>query len=599
MTFVSYWREHGWFRSAVAVSGVVLFFLIAIIYIGHYYQTRIANTQMNEFCRELAESIVGSITHSLSVGNNDAVREQFKKLEKRLPGTDVFVYDFTGKIAFSTESGKVGTSFYDYLDDEALVEMSRRMIREDHSEKSFEKEISNDLYKGIVIPSLNEPSCYHCHGKSRAVLGGTAVMVNTNDTRDIIKNSRNISLITGAVAIIAVVCLIYFIFARMASRITVSVDSIRETSETAAGSAESLKQTTKAMREHAHKGNDIAVSVSTGAREVTEHISNIASASEEVGARINDVNSNSERVSEEIDLVNSNLSEVSAGMESVAAAAEQMSTSVDSVATAMEQMYASQHEVAKNSGRCATMTNTATADAAKTSEIVNDLGRAAGEIQSVVDLINSIASQTNLLALNAAIEAAGAGEAGKGFAVVANEVKELAKQTSGAIEDIRTKVEGMQENTKRAIEAIEAITGVITEIDDSMSSIASAVEEQTATTNEVSENISESAESAGTVAENINQAAEKVKAVSGSMDKIASFERDVSKSLREITVTAGEITKDVASSSEGTRQVSGKIDKLAAIYSDNVKMCDGQKSKAEEMDRIAGKLRQEMERFKI
>ena len=72
-------------------------------------------------------------------------------------------------------------------------------------------------------------------------------------------------------------------------------------------------------------------------------------------------------------------------------------------------------------------------------------------------MIQDIAEQTNLLALNATIEAARAGEAGKGFAVVATEVKELAKQTAEATEDIRQRIEAIQNSSHEAIQSISEI----------------------------------------------------------------------------------------------------------------------------------------------
>lgn len=89
------------------------------------------------------------------------------------------------------------------------------------------------------------------------------------------------------------------------------------------------------------------------------------------------------------------------------------------------------------------------------------LNSAAAEIGKVVDVIQEIAEQTNLLALNATIEAARAGESGRGFAVIATEVKVLAKQTADATQDIRSRIDAIQESSKEAVSAIREITVAI------------------------------------------------------------------------------------------------------------------------------------------
>jgi len=118
-------------------------------------------------------------------------------------------------------------------------------------------------------------------------------------------------------------------------------------------------------------------------------------------------------------------------------------------------------------------------------------------------VITSIAEQTNLLALNATIEAARAGEAGKGFAVVANEVKELAKETSKATEDISHKIDAIQTDTAEAVKAVGQIREIIGQVNDIATTIAGAVEEQTATTNEMARSVQEAATGTGQIAENI------------------------------------------------------------------------------------------------
>ena len=100
-----------------------------------------------------------------------------------------------------------------------------------------------------------------------------------------------------------------------------------------------------------------------------------------------------------------------------------------------------------------------------------------------------------------------AGDAGKGFAVVATEVKELAKQTAAATEDIRRRIEGIQSSSGQAVRSIGEITEVIKKVNDVSRTIASAVEEQSITTREIAKNVAETSTAAETVARGVAESA--------------------------------------------------------------------------------------------
>src|SRR5216684_1836644 len=227
---------------------------------------------------------------------------------------------------------------------------------------------------------------------------------------------------------------------------------------------------------------------------ITQNAVQVASASEELNTTSQQITANSEETSAQADVVSK--------------AAHAVSQNLQTVATGAEEMGASIKEIAKNASDAAKVATSAVRVAETTTATVSKLGESSTEIGQVIKVITSIAQQTNLLALNATIEAARAGEAGKGFAVVANEVKELAKETAKATEDISRKIEAIQTDTKAAVDAIGTISGVINQINDISSTIATAVEEQNATTNEMSRNVSEAAQGSGEITSNITGVAE-------------------------------------------------------------------------------------------
>ena len=190
--------------------------------------------------------------------------------------------------------------------------------------------------------------------------------------------------------------------------------------------------------------------------------------------------------------------------QAVAAASEQATRNVQTVADSAEQLSSSIREIAVRVQESSAIAGQAVQQAAAANATMLKLGTSSQEIGQVVKVITSIAQQTNLLALNATIEAARAGEAGKGFAVVANEVKELARQTARATEEIGSKISGVQSDTETAVRSIQEIASVIQKINEIATTIAGAVEEQNAATGEISRNVGEAARGTAEVTANIS-----------------------------------------------------------------------------------------------
>ena len=328
-------------------------------------------------------------------------------------------------------------------------------------------------------------------------------MTNSFDTlleqssEDMNAENRSLNLITAIVTLVAL-CNGIFVAVYLSRRISGATQAVLRQAEAIA--AGDLTRDDLQLRSRDELGdlttaiNKMSSSLKRMILAITENAVQVASASEELNTTSQQITANSEETSAQADVVSK--------------AAHAVSQNLQTVATGAEEMGASIKEIAKNATEAARVATSAVKVAETTTATVSKLGESSTEIGQVIKVITSIAQQTNLLALNATTEAARAGEAGKGFAVVANEVKELAKETAKATEDISRKIEAIQTDTKAAVEAIASISGVINQINDISSSIATAVEEQNATTNEMARNVSEAAQGSGEITGNITGVAE-------------------------------------------------------------------------------------------
>ncbi|MDF1553804.1 MAG: methyl-accepting chemotaxis protein [Deferrisomatales bacterium] len=235
--------------------------------------------------------------------------------------------------------------------------------------------------------------------------------------------------------------------------------------------------------------------------------------------------------------------QLNGNMTSVAAAMEQVSAHMHGMATATEQMSASISGIAESTATARTIAEEAVTCAQEVTSEMSDLGEAAQKVGNVIQTIADISDRTKLLALNATIEAARAGAAGRGFTVVASEIKNLARKTTDATEDITRRIGGMQATTRKTVVASERVRECIDRINATVLANASAVEEQSVTAREISASVAQTSTAVSETTQRVSESSAATAAIATDIRSVDLSSSHLNEQCNEVESSSGELAQ--------------------------------------------------------
>jgi methyl-accepting chemotaxis protein len=448
----------------------------------------------------------------------------------------------------------------------------------------------------------------------------------------------------------------------MIGKVSRSSAELAGISDTMAKASHSVVGSAKTQADSVAKTSAAIVQINTSVKGVAQGVDSLSISASESSSSILEMASSVEEVVQNMENLALSVGEVSSSIVEMGSSIKQVGNGVVSLmevatatASSVMEMDSSIKQVERNANETAAISKAVRVDAETgreaveaviggmqeikrasriTSEVVNTLSERAADIGDILSVIDEVAEQTNLLALNAAIIAAQAGEHGKGFAVVADEIKELSERTSSSTREISLVIRGVQEETRRAVDAINQAERSITDGEllsqksgEALTKIVIGVTEATAQVAEIARTTVEQAKGSQMIREAMEQVSEMVAQIAkatreqgqgselimGAVENMKGLTSQVLSSTREqnkvgnliaqstesITEMIRHIKRACDEQSRGSEQIVSSVEDIQSATDANLEATRVMDEAVYKLFRQTDLLRKEMEAFKI
>ncbi|MGE5308485.1 MAG: methyl-accepting chemotaxis protein [Deltaproteobacteria bacterium] len=512
--------------------------------------------------KKLSDAVLTAMRYPMLTGDQEIVQTQFDQYNTDLKGIiEMQLINDKGEVKRVTRKDQANLKMEEVLsyDKRPLQNLQFAMKGKSNIYEGLEprRGSMNKQVFTVLRPIENEQKCFGCHGKNKEVLGVLRIVLDWSDVEKAMADTQNKNILFSLIGLIAMGVLVFLLLKRMLSlpvgtliKGSVPLSNGDLTQKISIASKDELGRLGDAFNKIISSMHQIVSQVRSSADKVASSAEEMSSSAQEMNATTQEVSTAIQKVSkgagtqaEKVEETFETMEKTSTSIKQMVANAQSASQAVAHTSTRAEAGRATAQEAVDRIERL-------TGTVVDTSKVIQNLGQMSQQIGEITETITSIADQTNLLALNAAIEAARAGEAGRGFAVVAEEVRKLAEGSAEAVRKIGGLIRSIQNETNRAVTAIETSSKEVQEgkiqvskISDVLTEINKAAQEAAAVTDEIARAGQERVVEVDRVVKSINEVAAIAKESASTVQEVSSSTEEQTASMEEMSASAQELAR--------------------------------------------------------